>query len=84
MPAPPTEPSPPKLVIIPFSVPNSPIIGPSVPSTANMLIFFSISAVIASPTRSIESRASARPLGNSAMPVVSTRLKNESSSFARA
>ena len=46
-----------------------------------MLIFFSISAVIASPTRSIASRASARPLGNSVMPVVSTRLKNESSSF---
>ena len=37
-----------------------------------MLIFFSISAVMASPMRSMASRASARPLGNSAMPVVRT------------
>ncbi len=34
-----------KLAIIPFSVPSRPIIGPSVPSTASMLIFFSISTV---------------------------------------
>ena len=45
-----------------------------------MLIFFSISAVMVSPIRSIESRASARPLGRSAMPVVNRRPKNESSS----
>ncbi len=73
-----------KAPIIPLSVPSRPIIGPSVPSTANMLIFFSISAVIVSPVRSIESRASARPFGRSAMPVVNSRLKKESSSLTRA
>ena len=46
-----------------------------------MLIFFSISAVNMSATRSIDSRASLRPLGNSVMPVTSTRLKYESSSL---
>ena len=63
-----------KLAIIPLSVPSRPIIGPSVPSTANMLIFLSISTVNASPTRSIESRASASPLGSSEMPVANSRL----------
>ena len=71
----------PKLEIIPLSVPSSPIIGPSVPNTANRLIFFSMSAVSMSPIRSIDSRASLRPLGNSVIPVTSTRLKKESSSL---
>ncbi len=70
-----------KLPIIPLSVPSSPIIGPNVPNTANMLIFFSISAVNMPATRSIDSRASPRPLGNSVIPVTSTRLKKESSSL---
>ncbi len=67
-----------KLAIIPLSVPNNPIIGPSVPSTASMLIIRSISMVTASLVRSMLSRASARPLGNSEMPVDNVRPKNES------
>ena len=68
-------------VIIPLSVPTSPIIGPNVPSTANMLIFFSISTVTDSPTFSIASRASANPFGSSAIPVERAVLKKELSSF---
>ena len=71
----------PKAPIIPESVPTSPIIGPSVPITAIGLIFFSMSVVSISPIRSMASRASLKPLGSSVMPVTSTRLKNESSSF---
>ena len=52
-----------KLAIIPFSVPTRPIIGPSVPSTASMLIFRSISTVSASALRSITSRASGQAAG---------------------
>ena len=37
--------------------------GPSVPSTANMLMRFSISTVSASPTRSRASRASGKSVG---------------------
>ena len=52
-----------KLAIIPLSVPSSPIIGPSVPSTANMLIFFSISAVNMSAIRSIDVAGLAQAVG---------------------
>ena len=56
-------------------MPNRPIIGPSVPITASMLMLRSISIVAASVERSMLSRASGRPLGNSEMPVDSTRPK---------
>ena len=70
-----------KLAIIPFRVPSNPIIGPKEPSTANMLIFFSISTTCTSAVRSIASRASANPEDNSPSPVEAYRVNRQSFSL---
>jgi hypothetical protein len=46
----------------------------SVFSTASMLMFFSISTVSVSPTRSMPSRAATSPLGSSVSPAATTLL----------